>query len=889
MKKITSLIVITFMTLIPFTLIGQIDWGDAPDSPYPTLAANNGAHHIIIPGFQMGVFIDGENDGQPMSNAMGDDLNFDDADGAIFNSWLLANQNATVIVSVSVQGMINGWIDFNVDGDWLDTGEQIFMDVFLSPGTNILTFNVPNNIPNGLYTFSRLRFSSKPGLSFTGMAPDGEVEDYMLLLGPSLTTDIMIDPNPCETLIQNEISLAMIPGEMFNPPDLLIAAYNDEPFPGGPGLGISYSTDVGATWNNTHLQYPWNPIGMVPMLDAFDPTITIDDSGHVFVGQISTDANWGAGPVSGLFVHKSIDGGLTWLPPVQVSLNGPATGVPDTAYRFNDRDQIISDNYANSPYYNNVYITWIKDRGWYAAQPWGDIYFSYSTNGGNSFSTPLRINSWSNDMGNMPVPDVAKDGTVYVLWMDYNVISGGQGIMFLDISTDGGVTFSQDIIVDTINLPPLNLNGLTDIRAKGAAVIRVMPSTPNELYIVYAADPDVTDLDEADIFLIKSTDAGNSWSNPIKVNDDATHNDQVLPWMVIKPNGVIDIAWYDRRNDPNDLFWDVYYTYSTDGGNSFAPNVQVNSQSFASPTPTKVSDPWMGEYLGIAASYNDAFIIFTSSIPDGIGNVLYTVTPNPELGTDWGDAPDPTYPTMAINLGASHLLDGATFLGVVVDSEPDGIPDPQALGDDNYGPVVDEDGVTFPILWQGNTDTLTVVAGTSGFLNAWIDYNVDGDWADAGEQIFVDQALIAGTNKLLLSIPSGAATVKTFARFRFASYTGLGYTGQANDGEVEDYMIIIQESTNIDVDNFKNGFIVDVFPNPFTTRTSICYTLSIPTIVTLQIFDNEGVKVFDKQSRQLEGYNQIEFYAGDLPAGIYFYHLRAGEQVSEGKVVIINN
>jgi len=206
------------------------------------------------------------------------------------------------------------------------------------------------------------------------------------------------------------------------------------------------------------------------------------------------------------------------------------------------------------------------------------------------------------------------------------------GVIFLDKSIDGGVSFGADIVVDTINLPPINLNNYSDARAKGAPVLKVKPSDPNELYLVFAEESDGLLPDEADIFLIRSTDGGTTWSNPVRVNDDTGTSDQILPWLVVKPNGIIDLAWYDRRNDPLDQLWDIYFTSSVDGGNTFAANTKINGGFFPTPAPPKTSDKWMGEYLGLAADYTKAYIAYTSSINDNTGDLLFGTTLNPLTG-----------------------------------------------------------------------------------------------------------------------------------------------------------------------------------------------------------------------------------------------------------------
>ena len=162
-------------------------------------------------------------------------------------------------------------------------------------------------------------------------------------------------------------------------------------------------------------------------------------------------------------------------------------------------------------------------------------------------------------------------------------------------------------------------------------------------------------------------------------------------------------------------------------------------------------------------------------------------------GADLGDAPDPTYPTLLINDGARHVSSGV-HLGAAIDIDPDGQQHANALGDDINGD--DEDGVNFTSpIWPGGTASvdvfLTSPTGDAKYLNAWLDFNIDGSWA--GEQIFTDQLLTPGNNSLTFDVPTDASAGSTFARFRVDSTGGLSYTGMADDGEVEDYWVNIVE------------------------------------------------------------------------------------------------
>ena len=127
-----------------------------------------------------------------------------------------------------------------------------------------------------------------------------------------------------------------------------------------------------------------------------------------------------------------------------------------------------------------------------------------------------------------------------------------------------------------------------------------------------------------------------------------------------------------------------------------------------------------------------------------------------ELAFDFGDAPDPTYPTLSASDGAGHVVGGGLYLGALIDAEADGQQNGGAR-DATDADGDDEDGVTFTSgVIPGMTATVDVVASAAGLLNAWIDFNADGDWSDPGEQVFQDLALAAGTNDLSFMVPADA-------------------------------------------------------------------------------------------------------------------------------------
>ncbi len=105
----------------------------------------------------------------------------------------------------------------------------------------------------------------------------------------------------------------------------------------------------------------------------------------------------------------------------------------------------------------------------------------------------------------------------------------------------------------------------------------------------------------------------------------------------------------------------------------------------------------------------------------------------------------------------------------------------------------DEDGIQIEPLSQGASRDVSVVVNGQGYLQAWFDWNGDGDFDDAGEQVATDVSGTTGSITLGVSVPSDAKIGKTYARFRYSSQQGIGSSGKAKDGEVEDVKFEIKE------------------------------------------------------------------------------------------------
>jgi len=105
-------------------------------------------------------------------------------------------------------------------------------------------------------------------------------------------------------------------------------------------------------------------------------------------------------------------------------------------------------------------------------------------------------------------------------------------------------------------------------------------------------------------------DGGRTWSELIKVNDDGTENDQFFPCIAVDPNGVIHIAFGDRRDDSSDVRYSVYYTNSSDRGDSFTSNRRV-SDTCSNPFFGSSEGSYIGDYFGVAVSGDDVYVAWT--------------------------------------------------------------------------------------------------------------------------------------------------------------------------------------------------------------------------------------------------------------------------------------
>lgn len=394
----------------------------------------------------------------------------------------------------------------------------------------------------------------------------------------------------------NEPSIIMDPKR----PNVLIAASNIDNY--------YVSTDSGKTWSENVLYSPYGVWG--------DPVLVVDTTGAFYFFHLSNPpaGNW----IDRIVCQKTVDDGTTWDPGTYTGLNG--TKAQDKQWAAIDRNN------------NYIYLTWTQfdEYGSVSAQDSSVILFSHSEDGGATWSNPVRINEVAGDCEDSDntvegaVPAVGPNGEVYVAW------SGPEGLMF-DRSTDQGNTWlTNDIFVDSIPggwdqiIPGVN-------RANGLPVVSCdLSGGPNHGTIYINWTDQRNGLNDIDVWLTKSTDGGNTWSAPARVNDDPPGNFQFFTWMTVdQANGDLYFVFYDRRNHPSSFATDVYMARSTDGGNTFT-NFKISDTPFSPDALVFLGDYnnitaydgvvhpiWTRMDTGVTSIWTDTYI-FKDSVPSNI-------------------------------------------------------------------------------------------------------------------------------------------------------------------------------------------------------------------------------------------------------------------------------
>jgi hypothetical protein len=324
--------------------------------------------------------------------------------------------------------------------------------------------------------------------------------------------------------------------------------------------GVSVSHDGGVTFTRLGPSSPFTGHGA----NYGDPIV-------VYNKKLS---KWFAGDLVGACGTQGI--GL-WT-----STNGDAWTVGACAHTGNDdRESMWVDNNSASPFYGRMYIAYND----FAA---GGALKVIRSDDGVVWSTPVTLSlPFRRDVQLTGSP--ASDGTAFLVGLNEN--GGGAGRTGLQNyayrSTDGGVTWTSTTMGSTFTIPGSSGCGggyfpiVPPIwRQTGYGQPAVGPN--GTVHYVYAAHG--AGSDEADIYYVRSTNNGSTWSTPIRLNTDSSGKAQWMPSLRVTPSGGVEASWYDRRNTTNGTNYQRFARVSTDNGATWGADESLSSVMIPQPT-----------------------------------------------------------------------------------------------------------------------------------------------------------------------------------------------------------------------------------------------------------------------------------------------------------------
>jgi len=374
--------------------------------------------------------------------------------------------------------------------------------------------------------------------------------------------------------VPTEPSVAINPA---NTEEILVGAMSDNYY---------VSTNGGYNWSNGTLQSQW----------GVHPVILVDNAGRFYYIHLPNVINRAV-------CHRKENISAPWSMESSIAYDG-----------IYDVDKEWA---AYDPVNDKIYLSWTYFDTWGSTNPNDSscIYMSWSADAGQSWCNPVRISDEKGNASGGPYsmhgsyPTTGPNGEVYIAWW------GPAGLLF-DRSLDQGTTW----LPEDINITGEHITWIYPIPAVNLGVSFPVSSCDRSggayngnIYICFADRRN--GYSNTDVFIVKSSDQGLTWSDPILVNDDQSGKHQFFPFITVdQATGKVWLVFFDRRNY-TDTNTDVYMAMSADGGETFT-NFQVSETPFI-----PYSSEFFGRYIALAA-HNDVVIPVWNRMDEGISTLM---------------------------------------------------------------------------------------------------------------------------------------------------------------------------------------------------------------------------------------------------------------------------
>lgn len=425
-----------------------------------------------------------------------------------------------------------------------------------------------------------------------------------------------------------------IPGDLGNEPTIALNPINSSNMVVGWRLrspastlisaGSAFTLNQGSTWQVSSI------LPALPNQKRTDPALDVDSQGNFYFQSYAT----GGGVPDANSVFKSINGGASWGAPV---------------YQFSGDRNFITIDRTGGVGDGNIYSVWSSDSN--PDPAYIPKYFVRSTDQGVSYQQPIDDLPVYVGFGRMTV---GPEGEVYISGRDWLSDTNDAGTVFenyyflksLDAKNPSvSPTFSAKVVdmggrpIDLTLNAPNPRGGMTEVVIAADHSQSVMRGNIYMLTNVLPDDYQSCDLvdpescvinDIMDIHFVSSSDGGETWSLPVRVNDDPAKPTSIqwFPMMGVAPNSRIDAVWYDTRNGSGAKPYRIsqlYYSYSWDGGVTWSPNKPITPEfntHLPYDTGTENQRDKLGDYAQLVSDANGAHVAYAATF-NGEQDVYY--------------------------------------------------------------------------------------------------------------------------------------------------------------------------------------------------------------------------------------------------------------------------
>lgn len=383
---------------------------------------------------------------------------------------------------------------------------------------------------------------------------------------------------------ESEVHAAVNPADTNN---IIAAAILQDPDNFFEPLRVTvYRTlNFGQNWQSANITF--NPTGNLAA-GGGDPVLAFDNNGKAYLSWLVLTFDFLAeSPLRlALYLSTSTNKGQTWSAPTEIAFGEASLDViigAGGSGSLVDKQWMAADQ-SNSANAGQLYVSYTQFDILDSVTAVAQILVKTKPQASATFGPAVPAHQGAYGIVQFSSIDVDAQGFVHVLFFAGN--SDNDVALYHALSTDGGASFQPETKISDLHFPGL-IDGQAAHPIDGMPADRLYPcphlaasATPGTVYATWSADGLNSQQATAgyDVWFAKSTDGGQSWGAPFRVNPGPNPaTEQYYPAIAVNDNGAICLAYYDRGGDPGGTETHYAVAFSTDEGATFSPAVHASS------------------------------------------------------------------------------------------------------------------------------------------------------------------------------------------------------------------------------------------------------------------------------------------------------------------------